>query len=60
MELHFVLILAFSVDRGGSASPNIRLYVPSASLPNCKETTSLGGEWAAAPETDLHLAAEAT
>ncbi len=36
MELHFVLILAFPVDRGGSASPNIRLYVPSASLPNAR------------------------
>ncbi len=28
--------------------------------PPCKETTSLGGERAAAPETDLQLAAEAT
>ncbi len=31
--LHFVLILAVPVDKDSSVSPNIRLYVPSASLP---------------------------
>ncbi len=48
------------MDKGGSASPNIRLHVSSASPPRLEETTSLGGERAAALETDLQLAAEAT
>ncbi len=30
---HFVLILAVLVDKGGSVSPNVRLHVPSVSLP---------------------------
>ncbi len=29
---HFVLILAVPVDKGSSVSPNVRLYVSSASL----------------------------
>ncbi len=57
--LHFVLILALPVDKGGGVSPNIRLHVPSASLLCCKETTSSGGERTAAPEMDIQVAAEA-
>ncbi len=48
------------MDIGGSVSTNVRLHIPYVSLPHCKETTSLGGEWAAAPEMDLQFAAEAT
>ncbi len=48
VTFHFVLILAVPVDKGGSVSPRH------------KETTSPGEEQAAAPETDLQLAAEAT
>ncbi len=31
--LHFVLILAVPVDKGGSVPPNMRLHVPTASHP---------------------------
>ncbi len=55
---NFVLILMDCVDKGVSVSPDIRLHVPSASLAAAMETTSPGGEWAAAPETNLQLAPE--
>ncbi len=54
---HFLVV---PVDKGGRVSPNVRLHVPSVSLPCHKETTSPGGEREAAPEVDLQLAAEAT
>ncbi len=57
---HFVLILMVPVDKGHCVSPNVRLHVPLRFTPRHKETTSAGGEPAAALETDLQLAAEAT
>ncbi len=57
---HFVLVLAVPVDKGGSVSPNVRVTCSLRFTPRREETTSPGGEWAAAPETDLQLAAEAT
>ncbi len=43
--MHFVLILAVPVDEGGSVSPNIRLHVPSASLPTTSPGRRAGGSY---------------
>ncbi len=53
-------ILAVPVDKGGSLSPKVRLHVPIRFAPRCEDTTSLGGERVAAPETDPEFAAEVT
>ncbi len=54
-----MLILAVPVDKDSSVSPNIRLHVPSVSLPAARTQLSPGGERVAAPEADLRLAAVA-
>ncbi len=47
------LVGVLIVDKGRSVSPNVRLHVPSVSLPAARRRT-------ATPETDLQLAADIT
>ncbi len=53
-----MLILAVPVDKAGSVWPNFKVTYSLHLTFRRKENTSQGGERAAAPETDLQLAAE--